>query len=105
MLLSLEALTSKMSKFVACLCWYFLAGHVKPSQWAVSLHFKHLLELLDGASGLTSAVCGCLCSYSVVDHDTGHVWQVYHYLICILCGTFSSYTYLMVTQSFDVAVH
>ena len=43
---------------------------------------------------MTSVVCGHLCSYSVVDCKTGHFWQVYHYPVWVLHGTFSSYTYV-----------
>ena len=55
------------------------------------------------ASGLTSVVCGHLCSYSVVDHDTGHFWQVYHNLVWVFHGTFSFYTYVVVIWSFGGA--
>ena len=43
------------------------------------------------ASSLTSAVCGCLCFYSVVDCDTGHFWQVYQYPDWVCMGPFFLY--------------
>ena len=48
MLFPLETLTVKCPNLWHALHWYFLAGHVNPSWWAVSLHFEHLLKLFEG---------------------------------------------------------